>query len=151
MKKLLFVLPVVLLITLPSVVFARENEPKRHGVGEAEIHRSNDDHDNGKKLGTLSSSKDDEDENEVEIEEENEKHKSDHSDNSNGGVRAKIKIEDNSNEDGVKLSIKIHKPNGSTVSATHSATPSASIKISGPIDQVIEMLSKVLDFLKSLI
>jgi len=46
--------------------------------------------------------------------------------------------------------ISIHFPTASG-SATHSATPSASIRIRGPIDQVIQVLANILSFLKNLI
>lgn len=142
MKRLLLILPAALLIAGPSVALAHSGE--NHGQNKSEIetrHENEERDDDFVATGSVRKSED---------EDENEDENDEHSDN-RAGTNLKITTKDNPGQDSTRVSIKLRGLHGSSVAATHSATPSASIKINGPLDQVIEILGKVLDFLKNLI
>ncbi len=147
MRKLFLVLPTLLLLATPVAVLAEKDSHENHGSEVSVVAKENDD-DHGSKVslvakdnhGTnLGNRENDEDEGN-EIEREDHHKNATISANAHGNQQLKIKIK-----------IKGDNSLGSAVSATHSATPSASLKISGPLDQVIDVLNKVLDFLKSLV
>lgn len=159
MKKLLLVLPTLLLLAAPVSALANGDHNDNHGSKVSVIAKDNqgnhgeevsevarDNHGNpgvsnqGHKENEQDEDHDDENDNEEKL--EGKEHRS----------VATVAARENSNQQlKIKISIKGNNHLGSPVSATHSATPSASIKISGPLDQVIQMLSKVLDFLRSLV
>lgn len=156
MKKLLLVLPTLLLIAAPVSALANGDHDDNHGSRVSVIAKDNqgnhgeevsevarDNHGTPGAFGQGHKENDqDEDEDNNEEKLEGKGHRS----------VATAAVSGNSNQQlKIKISIRGNNHLGATVSATHSATPSASIKITGPLDQVIQMMSKVLDFLKSLV
>ncbi len=156
MKKLLLVLPTLLLLAAPVSALANGDHNDNHGSRVSVIAKDNQGNHGGEvsevakdNHGTSSVSnqghkENDQDEGDDKNEEklEGKEHRS---------VATAAIRENSSQQLKIKISIKGNNHLGATVSATHSATPSASIKISGPLDQVIQVLSKVLDFLRSLV
>lgn len=147
MRKLFLVLPTLLLLATPVAALAEKDGHENHGSEVSVVAKENDD-DHGSRVsivakdnhGTnLENRENDEDEGN-EIEREDHHKNATVSANANGNQQLKIKIK-----------IKGNNSLGSAVSATHSATPSAHINVSGPLDQVIKALEQIINFLKSLV
>ena len=134
MKKLLFVLPTLLLITAPTAVLADKKGRDNHGSEVRMVAQSN-------RSSETEEHKSQQDENKSEKDEsiDNEVHPE-------ATVSATAK-------DNQQLKIKVFVKNHpvATASATQSATPSARVSVSGPLDQVIKALESIINFLKSLI
>lgn len=143
MKKLLLVLPTLLLLAAPVSVLAEKDNHSNHGSQVSVVAKDNEDN-HGAQVSQVAKDNHGHNDND-ENEELNENEGNHHSATS----EAKEKLGN------LKIKVKVDLDNrghhSATSSATQSATPSAGVKVSGPLDQVIQALEKILSFLKGLL
>ena len=147
MKKLLFALPVLLVLAFPVMTFAKQERDNNSNSSHLSINvgqghgESSEEHTATNSLSHQE--KENENENENEGNELKINHGSEESFEHESTIAARIKL-------------GLGNPAGrhiSTNSAKVSATPSAhlNLNIHGPLDQVIKVLENILNFLKGLV
>jgi len=144
MKKLLLVIPSLLLLITPVAVFAHSSD--NHGSVVSKVAKENDD-DHGSKVSTVAK---DNHGSQVVINVDNRKHEEEGENESEENEHSQKISTPSANTHGsgqLKIKIKVSGNPGSTLSAT----PSAKVSVSGPFDQVVKALEAILNFLKSLV
>lgn len=147
MKKTLLVLPTLLLLVAPAAVLAEKQDNENHG-SQVSIVAKDDEENHGAEVSEVAK---DNHGTQVVVNVENRKPEEDeNNENEREGNEGHGKISTVSANGNQQLKIKI-KLNGNRPGSTISATSSAQIKVSGPLDLVIKALENILNFLKGLV